>query len=66
MKPKICLAILASVLFILIAWNASISDVRAGDQNVQKISNKSTSPPGSQLYLEGSQRQDQIFERLSG
>ena len=44
MKPKICLAILASALFILIAWNASIRDVRASDQNVEKITTTQGAP----------------------
>jgi len=44
MKPKICLSILASLLFVLIAWNASIIDARAGDQNVQKITTNQPAP----------------------
>ena len=44
MKSKISLAILASVLFILITWNTSISDVSASDQNVQKITTNQVAP----------------------
>ncbi len=44
MKPKTCLAILASIIFILIVWTAPISDVRASDQNAQKISTNQPAP----------------------
>ena len=44
MKPKICLAILASILFILIAWNAPIRDVLAGEAGIQKITANQPAP----------------------
>jgi peroxiredoxin len=44
MKPKICSAILGSVLFILIAWTPSISDVRASDQDIHKITTNQPAP----------------------
>jgi peroxiredoxin len=44
MKPKICLAILASVLFIIITWNATIRNVLAGEVGVQKSSTNQPAP----------------------
>ncbi len=44
MKPKVCLAVLASVLFILIAWNATTHDVLAGETGIQKISVNQPAP----------------------
>jgi peroxiredoxin len=44
MKPKICLAVLASVLFILLAWNATIRDVLADEAGIQKISTNQVAP----------------------
>ncbi len=44
MKPKSRLVIIASVLFILIALNTSISDLMAGDQAVQRITTNQPAP----------------------
>ena len=47
MKPKICLAILASVLFMLMAWDATIRDVLAAEPGIQKITTNQQAPPAS-------------------
>jgi peroxiredoxin len=44
MKPNICLTILASVIFVLMAWNAPIHDVQAGEAGIQKISVNQPAP----------------------
>jgi peroxiredoxin len=44
MKPKISLTILASVLFILMAWNPPIGSARADEAGIQKTSTNQVAP----------------------
>jgi peroxiredoxin len=66
MKPKICLAILASVLFIIITWNATIRDVMAGESGVQKISTNQPAPLAPNFTLKDLSGQSRSLKDYRG